>query len=116
MIKVYLHVPELPETGEYEQLLKDGKTKAKDIQKKFVKSLGKNNISCSFVTQQSHQAGKALVELALEEEAHLLVSGSRGLGANRSAIMGSVSDYLVHHAHCPVMVCRMKSVEKSGKY
>jgi nucleotide-binding universal stress UspA family protein len=34
------------------------------------------------------------------------VMGSRGLGGIRRALMGSVSDAVVRHAHCPVMVVR----------
>ncbi len=36
----------------------------------------------------------------------LIVIGSRGLGAISRALMGSVSDSVVKHAHCPVFVIR----------
>jgi len=36
----------------------------------------------------------------------LIVIGSRGLGAITRALMGSVSDSVVRHAHCPVWVVR----------
>ena len=36
----------------------------------------------------------------------LIVMGSRGLGAISRALMGSVSDSVVKHAHCPVLVMR----------
>jgi nucleotide-binding universal stress UspA family protein len=32
--------------------------------------------------------------------------GSRGLGGIRGALMGSVSEAVVKHAHCPVLVVR----------
>jgi nucleotide-binding universal stress UspA family protein len=47
-----------------------------------------------------------IVALAEEIEAGLIVMGSRGLGGIRRALMGSVSDSVVRHAHCPVMVVR----------
>ena len=47
-----------------------------------------------------------IVALAEEIEAGLIVMGSRGLGGIRGALMGSVSDSVVGHAHCPVMVVR----------
>ena len=47
-----------------------------------------------------------IVALAEELEAGLVVVGSRGLGGIRRALMGSVSDSVVRHAHCPVMVVR----------
>jgi nucleotide-binding universal stress UspA family protein len=36
----------------------------------------------------------------------LIVIGSRGLGALSRALMGSVSDSVVRHAHCPVLIVR----------
>jgi nucleotide-binding universal stress UspA family protein len=47
-----------------------------------------------------------IVVLAEEIRAGLIVTGSRGLGGIRRALMGSVSDSVVKHAHCPVMVVR----------
>jgi nucleotide-binding universal stress UspA family protein len=45
-----------------------------------------------------------LAELAEERRAELIVVGSRGRGAWRSAAMGSVSAELVRLAPCPVMI------------
>jgi nucleotide-binding universal stress UspA family protein len=47
-----------------------------------------------------------IVRLADELGAGLIVLGSRGLGPLRRALMGSVSDSVVRHAHCPVLVVR----------
>jgi nucleotide-binding universal stress UspA family protein len=47
-----------------------------------------------------------IVGLAEEIGAGLIVMGSRGLGGIRRALMGSVSDLVVQHAHCPVLVVR----------
>jgi nucleotide-binding universal stress UspA family protein len=46
------------------------------------------------------------VALAEELEVGLIVIGSRGRGGIQRALMGSVSDSVVRHAHCPVMVVR----------
>ena len=59
---------------------------------------------------RSHlRMGRPDVEiLAVAEEigAGMVVIGSRGLGGVKRALMGSKSDSVVHHAHCPVLVVR----------
>ena len=52
-----------------------------------------------------------IVGLAGSLGAGLIVIGSRGRGPLRRALMGSVSDSVVRHAHCPVMVVRPEKVE-----
>jgi nucleotide-binding universal stress UspA family protein len=49
-----------------------------------------------------------IVALAEELGAGLIVMGCRGLGGVRRALMGSVSDSVVRHAHCPVLVVRQE--------
>jgi len=53
------------------------------------------------------QAGRVLVAAA--EGADLLVVGSRGHGGLAEALLGSVGQYCVHHAPCPVLIMRGKS-------
>jgi nucleotide-binding universal stress UspA family protein len=54
---------------------------------------------------------KEIVELAEEVDAGLVIIGSRGLGGVRRALMGGVSDSVVRHAHCPVLIVRTKHDE-----
>ena len=49
-------------------------------------------------------AAERLADLADEEDAELIVVGSRGRGAFKAAFLGSVSTSLIGVARCPVLV------------
>lgn len=48
--------------------------------------------------------GHEIVTFAETSGADLIVMGNRGLSTVRGLLLGSVSDYVVHHAKCPVTV------------
>jgi nucleotide-binding universal stress UspA family protein len=63
----------------------------------------------SEVTEAHARIGRPdaeIVGLAGRLGAGLIVVGSRGLGPLRRTLIGSISDSVVRHAHCPVMVVR----------
>ena len=59
---------------------------------------------------QSHlmmgEVAREIVHLGEDLGVGLIVMGSRGRGGIRRALMGSVSDSVVRHAPCPVLVIR----------
>ena len=50
--------------------------------------------------------GEFVVHTANENQATMVIMGTRGMGKVRRTILGSVSDYVVHHAHCAVLIAR----------
>ncbi len=49
---------------------------------------------------------EAIVHLAEDIGAGLIVIGSRGFGGMKRALLGNVADSVVRHAHCPVLIVR----------
>ncbi len=52
------------------------------------------------------RADEEIVELAQSLDVGMIVMGSRGQGRIRRALLGSVSESVVRHAHCPVAIVR----------
>ena len=50
--------------------------------------------------------GPTIVEMARACRADLVAVGSRGLGAYKGFLLGSVSDYVAHNAHCSVLLAK----------
>ncbi len=61
----------------------------------------------------SSGAVQAIVETAKDWEADLIVVGSHGYGFWSRAMLGSVSNAVVHHAPCSVLIVRGKTGAKS---
>jgi nucleotide-binding universal stress UspA family protein len=58
------------------------------------------------VTRVVTEGNPAQVLLDRSADADLLVVGSRGHGGFAEALLGSVSQHVVHHAACPVVIIR----------
>jgi nucleotide-binding universal stress UspA family protein len=56
--------------------------------------------------------GHALATLS--EHVDLVVAGSRGWGATHRVVLGSTTDYLTHHAHCPVLIVPSPAGDRDG--
>ena len=56
--------------------------------------------------KMNERRDEAIVHLAEEIDADLIVIGSRGFGGLKRALLGNIADSVVRHAHCPVLVVR----------
>jgi nucleotide-binding universal stress UspA family protein len=59
-------------------------------------------------------AGESIVDVAEAESVDLIVVGTHERGAVGRLFLGSVSDHVVRHARCPVMVVRPTRVAASA--
>ncbi|CAG8558253.1 7663_t:CDS:2 [Scutellospora calospora] len=82
-------------------------SEASDILKPLSEDLASKGITSNFYILK----GDAKIQLVkLSEHAHvdLVIVGTRGLGLFKRNLLGSVSEYVVRHAECSVLVVKQK--------
>jgi nucleotide-binding universal stress UspA family protein len=103
----YRHGYDIPESGD---LLKETfeaiELEAQEILDEQVKKIDEARGTVTEAHLRMGRAAKEIVNLGEEIGASLIIIGSRGRGGISRALMGSVSDSVIRHAHCPVLVVR----------
>jgi nucleotide-binding universal stress UspA family protein len=108
--------PELPNLiGEFpyyspdqiEELSKNGEAHAKESVRKAAAMLAKTALKiCTEVTEPKDSPARAILEMADEWKADLIVMGSHGRRGLDRIVLGSVSESVALHARCSVEVAR----------
>jgi nucleotide-binding universal stress UspA family protein len=62
-------------------------------------------VPCAFRAERGYPA-EEIVRVAEEEGCDLIILGSRGHGTLRSRLLGSTSDWVLHHARCSVLIVK----------
>ncbi len=62
-------------------------------------------VPCEMLQEWGHPV-EGIVDVAAREKVDLIVVGSRGLSGIKEFFLGSVSEGVLHHAHCPVLIVR----------
>jgi nucleotide-binding universal stress UspA family protein len=98
---------ELPDyPARFEDVLREQRRQAEEVLEQQVKSIEGSGGAVNETHLREERAEEEIVELAEEIDAGLIVMGSRGHGRLKRALLGSVSDAVVRHAHCPVTIVR----------
>jgi nucleotide-binding universal stress UspA family protein len=90
----------------FEDVLRENRRQAQEVLEQQVKSIEESGATINQTHLKEGRAEEEIVELAEELGAGMIVMGSRGHSRLRRALMGSVSDAVVRHAHCPVTIVR----------
>ncbi|AFY73927.1 universal stress protein UspA-like protein [Synechococcus sp. PCC 7502] len=78
--------------------------KGRSLLQEAEKSCQEAEVECT--TSLEFGSPRDLICKLAKTDIDVLVVGSRGLGSMERLMLGSVSDYVVHHAPCPVLVVR----------
>lgn len=98
-----------PERHGYSQQYDEHREKAQSKLDEAVESVGANGGSLAEAHLASGLPDQEIVGAAEDLGAGLIVMGSRGLTGLRRSLLGSVSESVMQHAHCPVLVVRRES-------
>jgi nucleotide-binding universal stress UspA family protein len=88
--------------GDYER----AETQARELLEAQVQKVKATGVTVAQAHLKMGRADEEIVELAESMGVGLIVMGTRGQGGIRRALMGSVSESVVRHAHCPVTIVR----------
>ena len=89
-----------------ESLIGGAERDAETFLKEQAEKVGSDGGKVAETHLRSGDPDKEILRAAEALGVGLIVIGSRGLGAVSRALMGSVSESVVRHAHCPVFVVR----------
>ncbi len=89
-----------------ESLIGGAERDAETFLKEQAEKVGSDGGTVAETHLRSGDPDKEILRAAEALGVGLIVIGRRGLGAVSRALMGSVSDSVVRHAHCPVLVVR----------
>ena len=106
-----LHVGEVPlvyhpERHAYQAEYEEHEKEAQQLLESQVERIDGAGAKVAQAHLRTGRADEEIVELAQSIDAGLIVMGSRGHGRLRRALVGSVSESVIRHAHCPVTIVR----------
>jgi nucleotide-binding universal stress UspA family protein len=107
-----IHVGEVPlvyhpeRHGGYHVEYEKAESQARELLEAQVEKMKEAGVTVAQAHLKMGRADEEIVELAESMGVGLIVMGTRGHGRIRRALMGSVSESVVRHAHCPVTIVR----------
>jgi len=106
-----VHVGELPfvyhpERHAYSAVYEDHEKESQHLLETQMERIKGSGATVAQTHLRVGRADEEIVELAQSIGIGLIVMGSRGHGRIKRALVGSVSESVIRHAHCPVTIVR----------
>ncbi|WP_019503510.1 universal stress protein [Pleurocapsa sp. PCC 7319] len=108
MLPTYAYYPIVDDRNYemYHEKLEEYKQWGIDFLQQLTQQATEEGVATEY-TQLTGNPGRTICELADTWEADLILVGSRGLKGIKEMFLGSVSNYVTHHAPCSVLIVRL---------
>lgn len=115
ILPTYAYYPILDEQNYdvYQEKLTEYKKRGLDLLQNLTDKATEIGINTEY-TQLIGNPGRSICELAQSWSADLIIVGSRGLKGLKEMFLGSVSNYVTHHAPCSVLIVRSEIDNESN--
>jgi nucleotide-binding universal stress UspA family protein len=87
------------------EIIDELKRKAMKILEEYKNKAIKNSLQIKTIIKVGDPA-KIITDIANSKNYDLIIMGNRGMSAFKELLLGSVSQKVIHHARCPVMIVR----------
>ena len=124
-IALLIHVQETPnrsietfvegKANRYESVYKRLSTSEKVLEKFKAKCVLRNIKFKPYLAPQQSTIGHTICQIAENHNASVIVTGQRGIGKISRTLLGTTSDYIMHHAQVPVLIVPFKKPIKQSK-
>ena len=111
---ILLHVVETEKSGRerwIEGAIEKTVMRSLDEEKNLLESAGLN-VKPIIKSPKGSSIGHAIITVAVEEHASVIVMSARGKNLIKGILLGSVSSFVLRHAPIPLLIMRYKVIEK----
>ena len=105
LVHAFPHTSDLLGYENYEKLVAQREGAGQLILNEARRRLGETSLTVQEELIEE-PAAEAILAVAETQQADLIVMGTRGLSSLQGLLLGSVSNKVIHHAACPVMLVR----------
>ena len=103
LVHVFPHTSDLLGYDDFEKLYAKRKCAGQSILDAALEMLGESEFEIQAELREGPEA-ESILNFAKNSQADIIVMGTRGMGALKGLLLGSVSRKVIHYANCPVMV------------
>merc|ERR1711988_2007769 len=101
-----------PPVDEWKKILDEMNEKTRKLEEDYEGTCIAKKLRYKVRGEAMKNPGEGIVKIAEEERAEMIVMGTRGVGGMKRAISGSVSDFVMRNATCPVITVPGQKIAK----